>query len=171
MANLDESRLDACLAADELPAPPPAVLDRAIRALRDRHQPSADARQTWLARLAQVRNEFRTVLSQPQFASLALACRGEAGTVIETTGGFVGDADVALGHAVQGNNVRGQVFLTALESPADLEVLLLAESGEVIERTTSDPIGRFRFLGLEPATYRLAVPDLGLTQTVELRSQ
>lgn len=164
MRPLEDDDLDALLATDELPAPPDEVVSRALRTIRDRHQPNPEARQLWLARLAQVREEFKQLLSRPELAGMALATRGGAASAA-----VIGDEDAAIGHAVQGNNIRGQLFLTALESPADLEaVLRLDSSGEVVETTRADDVGRFRFLGLEPGTYRMEVPELGLAQVVEI---
>ena len=165
MPNLDDHQLDRLLAADQL-ADPPAALDRAVLdRLTAAARPSESERSSWLARLAQVREEFRTLLTQPQFAGLALATRGggEAGSVTS-------DEDAALGHAVQGRNIRGQIFLTALESPAGLEVMLRPQDGvEILERTVADEIGRFRFLGLDLGEYVMDVPQLGLQQSVEIR--
>ncbi|MCC7491486.1 MAG: carboxypeptidase regulatory-like domain-containing protein [Fimbriimonadaceae bacterium] len=168
MAMLFEERLDAYLAADPLPPPPAAVLDQATRLLREHHRPSADARQSWLARLAQVREDFLAALQQPSLATFALASRAGSAATVELPGAVSGDADAALGHAVQGLNVRGQVFLTALESPADLEVELRFVDGELLEQSHTDPLGRFRFLGLAPGRYELLVPTLGLVQPVEI---
>ena len=165
MIDMDDTSLDQWLAAGELPAPPPHLVRRAAESLREHHRPAAEASQRWLARLAQARDEFRQVLCQPQFAGMALATRGG-----EQAGAVVGDADAALGHAVQGLNIRGQVFLTALESPADLRVELRDPAGAVVEETRSDEVGRFRFLGLQPDTYTMVVPELELSQEVEVRA-
>lgn len=166
MDRLEDEQLDALLATPEAPAPPPELVARAVTALRQRHRPAEDARQAWLARLAQVREEFKRVLSQPQLAGMALATRGG-----DNVGGVVAEPDAALGHVVQGNNIRGQIFLTDLESPADLEVeLALTRSEQAIECTRADEIGRFRFLSLDPGEYRLWVPELELAQLVEIRA-
>ncbi|NUQ02139.1 MAG: hypothetical protein HUU35_20010, partial [Armatimonadetes bacterium] len=166
MDRFEDEQLDALLAAPEAPLPPPALLARAREELHRRHRPVEDARQAWLARLAQVREDFRIVLSQPQFAGMALATRGG-----DNVGGVVAETDAALGHVVQGNNIRGQIFLTDLESPADLEVELApAEGAATLECTRADEIGRFRFLSLDPGEYRLFVPELQLAQHVEIEA-
>ncbi len=145
MPNLDDNQLDRLLAADELPDPPPELTRSVSSRLAQAAAAEPEQRQAWLARLQQVREEFRSLLCQPQFAGLALATRGGA-----AAGSVTSDDDAALGHAVQGHNIRGQIFLTALESPAGLEVVLQPGDAEtVIEQTSADELGRFRFLGLE----------------------
>lgn len=164
MPTLDDRLLDRLLAADELPSPPATLDQRVTAELAAAAAPGPSQQQAWLARLQQVREEFRELLCQPQFAGLALATRGGGGQA-----GVTSDDDAALGHAVQGRNIRGQLFLTALESPAGVEVLLQpAESETVLETTAADELGRFRFLGLEPGTYQMTVPQLGLSQQVEI---
>jgi len=165
MPPLDDQLLDRLLAADELPDPPASLTARVSAKLADAATAVPEQQQAWLARLQQVREEFRQLLCQPQFAGLALATRGDS-----AAGSVAGDDDAALGHAVQGRNIRGQIFLSALESPQGLEVVLSAPpAGQEVEKTVADELGRFRFLGLEVGQYEMAVPQLGLSQQVEIR--
>lgn len=164
MTELTEPWLDRWLAAAPLPAPPPELTERARREMTAAVAAGGTAQRDWLARLQVVRQQFRELLQQPQFASLALVTRGST-----ATGQITDDDSACLGQVVQERCVRGQVFLTALESPAGLEILLLtAPDGAMVESTTADELGRFRFLNLDPGPYELVVPELDLRQTVAI---
>lgn len=162
MSLIDDCRLEALLAAEPLPAPPPALVERAARRLRFSAPPAVES-PSWRERLAEVTAAFQAALATPQPALLAVVVRGEPGGDVTLT-----DApDAVLVQTVAAGAVHGQIFLAGLESPAGFLVELHCGDA-LLEEDLTDAAGRFVFTGLAPGEYRLALPDLGLGQDVHL---
>ncbi len=163
MGKMTDDELDGLLAATELPPPPEGLHQRVMARLGQAGGTPEAARAQWVARLAEVRRRFTTALLDFPATGLVPAYRG-----VDTEGGAVDSAAAVLAHVVMERSIRGQVFLTELESPADLLVTLRGGAGQVAEDAATDAAGRFCFLDLPADRYELAVPELNLTQSVQV---